>query len=68
MALDKELQDALGRSLAKTNVGNLISSVDKASEKNMLYELLDNQLIIMQVLAAMNGMNPNPKAYGHLLD
>ena len=68
MALDKELQDALGRSLAKTNVGNLIAGFDKASEKGMVYELLENQFIIMQVLAAMNGMDPNPKAYKHLLD
>ncbi len=67
MALDKELQDDLGLCLVKTNLGNLLMGVEEASEKGMLFELLDNQLCLMRVLAAMNGMNPNPKAYRHLL-
>jgi len=68
MALEKEVADDLGRRLAKTNVGNLIAGLDEASEKSMLLELLENQFCIMRVLAAMNGMDPNPKAYKDLLD
>jgi hypothetical protein len=68
MALEKELKDDLGRRLAKTDVGNLICGFDRASEKGMIWELLENQFVIMQVLAAMNGMDPNPKAYRDLLD
>ena len=68
MALDKELADYLGKCLAESDLGNLVAGCEKASEKGMLYELLRNQLCIMRVLAQMNGMNPNPKAYRDLLD
>lgn len=68
MSLDKELTDELGRRLAKTNLGNLIRGFEEASEKGVLWELLENQFCIMKVLAAMNGMDPNPKAYRDLLD
>ena len=67
MALDQELQDDLGYCLARTDLGSLTPGPNNASEKHMVYELLANQLTIMQVLAAMNGMNPNPKAYRHLV-
>lgn len=68
MALEKELADDLGRCLAQTDLGNLLSGLEKASEKGMLYELLFNQFTIMRVLAAMNGMSSNPKNYRDLLD
>jgi len=68
MPLDRELANELGRRLAKTDLGNLVAGFDNASEKGMVWELLENQFCIMQVLAAMNGMNPNPKAYRDLLD
>lgn len=71
MALDKETHDALGRRLATMDLG-LSCGLDDASknipERHMLWELLENQFAIMLVLAAMNGMSPNPKAYRELLD
>ena len=67
MALEQEVADELGLRLAKTDLGNLIVGFDKASEKGMLWELLENQFCILRVLAAMNGMSPTPKAYRHLL-
>ena len=68
MSLSQETQNELGRRLAKTNLGNLILGFDGACEKGMLWELLENQFAIMQVLAEMNGMSPNPKFYNDLLD
>ncbi len=67
MSLDKELADELGRRLVKTDL-DLVGNFDDVSEKRVLRELLKNQCVIMQVLAAMNGMSPNPKAYKDLLD
>ena len=67
MALCQETQDSLGLQLAQTDLGNLCAGPDKASEKGMIYELLQNQLTIMQVLAEMNGMSPHPSHYKNLL-
>jgi hypothetical protein len=68
MALTKELENYLGQRLAKTNLGNLHSGYKDANEKGMLWEILDNQFCIMMVLAEMNGMSSDPKAYRDLLD
>ena len=68
MALEKEVAEQLGKCLAQTDCGSLWVGPERTSEKEMLYELLGNQFAIMRVLAAMNGMNPNPKAYRDLLD
>ena len=66
MTLEVELTEDLQRCMAQSDLGCLIAG-ENATEKAILLELLGNQLCIMRVLAAMNGIDPNPKAGRHLL-
>ena len=68
MTLEKELQEDLGRRLAAADFGSLCRGREQADEKDVVWELLENQFVILRVLAAMNGVDPNPKTHRQLLD
>jgi hypothetical protein len=62
MALTESTAHALQRAMAQTDLGSLILGLEQADHKAMVFEILRNQLAIMQVLAEMNGLPGNPKA------
>jgi hypothetical protein len=61
MALSESTQEALCEALARSAQGCLTEEVDNLTGKQIVLEILANQLAILRVLAEMNGLGCDAK-------